>query len=315
MKKVLFCIAFLSSLLLHAEEVIDREYTVLKPTHSLSFQSIADKSKIWGMDFSDGVNIIYDKLWNELERHDAGQAEIYTGRHSASRSYKYNQDSRRYSAEDWKEDIWDYNVPKYGYSISVFDNYSNFVIGKTNTLYMIRSVNDSFLDRHNVSVFGENFEGIAGLPSYVSNSYKSLITRFELVDWDGNMLASIEPPYYIGQGSCQGIEVEDKAYLIVTAYSIYPKNIIKDCDLYSSEEYDLSSKQTDTDYNHYYIYEYNKPTSSVRLIKSETSKANRKIVGIYDLMGNRLEKEQSGINILLYSDGTSDKVVRHPIEF
>ncbi len=309
MKRVLFIIVCLSTVLLHAEDLIDREYTMLKPAHSLSFYSVANKSKIWGMSLSDGVNIIYDKLWNELERHDAGQTEIYTGNHSASRDYEYN--SGTYSANEWQEAVWDNYESKYNYSISLFDNYSDFINGKANIFYMIRDVRDSFLNRHTVSLFSDSYKEIAGLPCYVFSHYQSLITRFEIVDWDGNILASIEPPYYIGLGSCQGIEAEDRAYLIVGAYSIYPQNIIKDCDLYSTAEYDLSSKQVEPDYYHYYIYEYNKQTNSVRLIKSETSKANRKLVGVYDLMGNRLEKEQSGINILLYSDGTSEKVVRH----
>lgn len=308
MKKLFFLFSLLVAYSSYAQDVINREFTAIKPTDAFSFQPIANNSKIFGMS-SNGTYIIYDKMWKELEKHEPGQDEIFSGSNSATRSADYDSSKHTYSTTDWDNTDYEYTRPKYSYNISFFNNYSDFFQGNANKLNLIRSVSESFLNSHRASTFSETYTGIAGQLSYVYNGYTALITHFEIVDWDGNMSTIIEPPYYIGSGSCQTLEVGDKAYLIVSAYSIYPKNIIKDCNLYSKEEYELSSKQIEPDKYHYYIYEYDKPTSSVNLVKSESVKANRHLVGIYDLKGNRLEKEQSGVNILLYSDGTSTKIL------
>lgn len=86
-----------------------------------------------------------------------------------------------------------------------------------------------FLRSHSVSTFSDSYTGIAGQLSRVSHQYTALTTEFNLVDWDGNILCRIDPPYYISSGYCQAIDVKDKTYLIVTAYSMYPK--IVDCQL------------------------------------------------------------------------------------
>lgn len=309
MKKFLFLLSLLFTFFANAQDLITQDYTTLKPTHTLTFQSIADNTKIWGLGLGEGVNIIYDKLWNELERHEAGQEEIININISVSRSFEYDNIEKIYVPADWTTYEWDYSSSKYGYSLSLINDYSDFIQGKTNGLYMVRTVSEPFLENHSVYLFSENLQGIAGLPNNIHSTYTTLITHFEIVDWDGNILTTIEPPYYIRYGSCQGIEVEDKSYLIVTGNEIYPKTVIKECPLFSTDEYELSSCKVEPEYYHYFIYEYDKPTGNTNLIKSESVKATRRIVGVYDLKGNRLNAEQSGINILLYSDGTSCKVI------
>lgn len=95
----------------------------------------------------------------------------------------------------------------------------------------------------------------------------------------------------------------------MTAYIMYPKSVIQDCDTYSTVEYELYSKEIEPNYYHYFIYDYDKQTNSVQIIKSEKSLANRKEVARYDANGIKLTSPQKGINIILYSDGTSNKVI------
>ena len=45
------------------------------------------------------------------------------------------------------------------------------------------------------------------------------------------------------------------------------------------------------------------------MVKADKSLANRKEVARYDVNGNKLNSPQKGINIILYSDGTTNKVL------
>ena len=90
---------------------------------------------------------------------------------------------------------------------------------------------------------------------------------------------------------------------------MYPKSVIQDCDTYSKVEYDISSEEIEPNYYHHFIYDYDKQTNSVQMVKSEKSLANRKTVAIYDTNGTRLNAPQKGINIVLYSDGSSEKII------
>lgn len=189
------------------------------------------------------------------------------------------------------------------------DNYNKFYNGEANTLYYLREVDQVFLGSHSVSTFSDSYTGIAGQLNHVSHYYTALTTEFNIVDWDGNILCKIEPPYYISSGSCQAIDVKDKTYVIVTAYSMYPKSVIKDCDTYSTTEYDLSSEEVEPGYCHYFIYEYDSKTNAIEMVKTDKSLANRKEVARYDVSGNKLNSPQKGVNIILYSDGTTNKVI------
>ena len=186
---------------------------------------------------------------------------------------------------------------------------TNSINGEANTLYYLRNVDQVFLRSHSVSTFSDSYTGIAGQLNRVSHYYTALTTEFDLVDWDGNILCKIEPPYYISNGFCQAIDVKDKTYLIVTAYYMYPKNVFKDCDTYSTVEYELSSKEVEPGYYHYFIYDYDNKTNSIQMIKTDKSLANRKEVARYDHNGIKLSSPQKGVNIILYSDGTSNKVI------
>ena len=98
-------------------------------------------------------------------------------------------------------------------------------------------------------------------------------------------MCKIELPYYISRGFCQAIDVKDKTYVIVTAYSLYPKSVIKDCDTYITTEYYLSSEEVEPGYYHYFIYDYDNKTNSIQMIKTDKSLANRKEVARYDHNG------------------------------
>ena len=97
--------------------------------------------------------------------------------------------------------------------------------------------------------------------------------------------------------------------MIVTAYSLYPKSVIKDCDTYITTEYDLSSEEVEPGYCHYFIYEYDSKTNAIEMVKTDKSLANRKEVARYDVNGIKLSSPQKGVNIILYSDGTTNKVI------
>ena len=90
---------------------------------------------------------------------------------------------------------------------------------------------------------------------------------------------------------------------------MYSKTVMSDCDLYSSTEYDLSSNEVEPGYCHYFIYEYDIKTNAIEMVKTDKSLANRKEVARYDVNGIKLSSPQKGVNIILYSDGTSNKVI------
>ena len=48
---------------------------------------------------------------------------------------------------------------------------------------------------------------------------------------------------------------------------------------------------------------------SYQMVKADKSLANRKEVARYDLNGIKLNSPQKGINIILYSDGSPNKVL------
>ena len=215
---------------------------------------------------------------------------------------------KTYTTTAWEKTEYPNKSAKYSY-YTWADNYNKFYNGEANILYYLRNVDQTFLRTHSVSTFSDSYTGIAGLLNRVSHYYTALTTEFNIVDWDGNILCKIEPPYYISSGFCQAIDVKDKTYVIVTAYSMYPKSVIKDCDTYSTAEYDLSSEEVEPGYCHYFIYEYDSKTNAIEMVKTDKSLANRKEVARYDVNGNKLNSPQKGVNIILYSDGTTNKVI------
>ena len=48
---------------------------------------------------------------------------------------------------------------------------------------------------------------------------------------------------------------------------------------------------------------------SIQMIKTDKSLANRREVARYDVNGIKLTCPQKGVNIILYSDGTTNKVI------
>ena len=189
------------------------------------------------------------------------------------------------------------------------DSYMRFYNGESNILYYTQGVNDRFVSRHSVSKFGDSYTGIVGQLSHVTHTYTALTTGYNIVDWDGNVLCKVEIPYYLGSGSCQSLEVKDRTYIIVSAYSMYSKTVMSDYDLYSSTEYDLSSNEVEPGYNHYFIFEYDSKTNTIQMIKTDKSLANRKEFARYDTNGVKLNTPQKGVNIILYSDGILNKVI------
>ena len=90
---------------------------------------------------------------------------------------------------------------------------------------------------------------------------------------------------------------------------MYSKTVMSDYDLYSSTEYDLSSNEVEPGYYHYFIFEYDSKTNTIQMIKTDKSLTNRKEIARYDTNGVKLNTPQKGVNIILYSDVTSDKVI------
>lgn len=302
-------LALLTFSVANAQSLIDQVYKTITPDMervSYSFQSIDGQSKIFG--YGNGLSNVYDEKWNILEAHNAGQESLNTGYFYLSRDYKYDSTRKTYTVTEWEKRDYPNTSAKYSYYIWN-DNYTRFYNGEEKVLYYLRNVDKVFLRSHSVSTFSDKYTGIAGQLSRVSHYYTPLTTELNLVDWDGNILCKIDPPYYFGSTYCQAIDVKDKTYLIVTAYTMYPKSVIQDCDTYSKVEYDISSEEIEPNYYHYFIYDYDKQTNSVQMVKSEKSLANRKPVAIYDTNGTRLNAPQKGINIVLYSDGSSEKII------
>ena len=309
MKTRIILLALFCSTIVHAQSIIDQVFKTIVPETErayYNFQSVDGQTKILG--YGNGISNVYDEKWNTLESHNAGQEELNTGYYFLTRSYQYDSNRKTYTTTAWEKTEYPNKSAKYSY-YTWADNYKKFYNGEANVLYYLRNVDQTFLRTHSVSTFSDNYTGIAGQLSRVSHYYTPLTTELNLVDWDGNILCKIDPPYYFGSTYCQAIDVKDKTYLIVTAYTMYPKSVIQDCDTYSKVEYDISSEEIEPNYYHHFIYDYDKQTNSVQMVKSEKSLANRKTVAIYDTNGTRLNAPQKGINIVLYSDGSSEKII------
>lgn len=309
MKTRIILLALFCSTIVHAQSIIDQVFKTIVPETErtyYNFQSVDGQTKILG--YGNGISNVYDEKWNTLESHNAGQEELNTGYYFLTRSYQYDSNRKTYTTTAWEKTEYPNKSAKYSY-YTWADNYNKFYNGEANVLYYLRNVDQTFLRTHSVSTFSDSYTGIAGQLSRVSHYYTPLTTELNLVDWDGNILCKIDPPYYFGSTYCQAIDVKDKTYLIVTAYTMYPKSVIQDCDTYSKVEYDISSEEIEPNYYHHFIYDYDKQTNSVQMVKSEKSLANRKPVAIYDTNGTRLNAPQKGINIVLYSDGSSEKII------
>ena len=302
-------LALLSCSIANAQSIIDQVYKTINPEHereSYAFMAFDGQSKI--LAYGNGVSNVYDEKWNVLEKHNAGQAEIATDYIYLSRSSKYDSARKTYVTTEWEKSVSPYKKSKYTY-FTTADSYMRFYNGESNKLYYTQGVNDRFVSRHSVSKFGDSYTGIAGQLSHVTHTYTALTTGYNIVDWDGNVLCKVELPYYLGSGGCQSLEAKDRTYIIVSAYSMYPKTVMSDCDLYSSTEYDLSSKEVEPGYYHYFIFEYDSKTNAIQMIKTDKSLSNRREVARYDANGVKLNSPQKGVNIILYSDGTSNKVI------
>ena len=309
MKTRIILLALFCSTIVHAQSIIDQVFKTTVPETERAyyyFQSVDGQTKILG--YGNGISNVYDEKWNTLESHNAGQEELNTGYYYLTRSYQYDSNRKTYTTTAWEKTEYPNKSAKYSY-YTWADNYNKFYNGEANILYYLRNVDQTFLRTHSVSTFSDSYTGIAGLLNRVSHYYTALTTEFNIVDWDGNILCKIEPPYYISSGFCQAIDVKDKTYVIVTAYYMYPKNVIQDCDPYSTVEYDISSKEVEPGYYHYFIYEYDSKANAIQMVKADKSLANRKEVARYDVNGNKLNSPQKGINIILYSDGTTNKVL------
>ena len=309
MKTRIILLALFCSTIVHAQSIIDQVFKTIVPETErayYNFQSVDGQTKILG--YGNGISNVYDEKWNTLESHNAGQEELNTGYYYLTRSYQYDSNRKTYTTTAWEKTEYPNKSAKYSY-YTWADNYNKFYNGEANILYYLRNVDQTFLRTHSVSTFSDSYTGIAGLLNRVSHYYTALTTEFNIVDCDGNILCKIEPPYYISSGFCQAIDVKDKTYVIVTAYYMYPKNVIQDCDPYSTVEYDISSKEVEPSYYHYFIYEYDSKANAIQMVKADKSLANRKEVARYDVNGNKLNSPQKGINIILYSDGTTNKVL------
>ena len=279
------------------------------------FKQMADKNyysftaingKIVG--YGSHATKIFDKSWNLLEQHDAGQSELQTGMTYASRSFEYVTSSQSYKATSWTTNQNYYKTDKYGYTIL---NFTPFYTGEADKIYFIKAVGDIYLSAHNVSLFGNNLSGIAGQASSVSNSYTRLVTDFQIVDWDGNIISKTALPYYSNSYTFSYIEVEGMGYIIASALGdIYPKNVTKDCDLYSTTQYDIADKAYESGYSHYFIYKFDKLAGTLTYVRMEKGPATNAVeIARFDANGNRLQAPQRGMNIVVFSDGTSKKFI------
>ena len=158
--------------------------------------------------------------------------------------------------------------------------------------------------------FYKSFFRLYGIIQQTWHSYNALITDIDFIDWDGNVIQKIILPYYADHINSQFINVEDKSYIIIGAYSIYNKNIPVDIDLHSEEEYNILNNAVEPESYHYFVYEYDKNSSSVQFIQTFSSlKEDKKEIGIYDINGIKLQQPQKGVNLIIYSDGSSKKVI------
>ena len=309
MKKIyllfLACLAITNAT---AQSTIDEVFTTLKFNNSMQFYVI--NSSIYGMDYTDGIVRKYDKVWNLQETHDA-QQESYEGLMSktATRSYEYNSDLKIFQLKPWKDEDPPYTQRRrYSFSST---NFNDFYQGKESQLYYIKQTNKIFISKHTVYRYGDNLTGIAGEISSTYNSYTTLITNFEFVNWDGSLVQTIILPYYVNNANPQFINIEDKSYIIIGANKLYMKDVPEDWELHSATEYDINSKEVEAGVYHYFVYEYVRETNEVKYIRSFTSsKEEKKEIARFDLNGTKKSELQKGANLILYSDGSSKKVMQ-----
>ena len=290
-----------------AQSTIDEVFTTLKPNNSMAFYAI--NSNIYGLDYTDGIVRKYDKVWNLLETHDAHQ-EVYdaVSWQSASQGIEYNSEHQKYQLKTWEDSAPSYSQNRrYGFSPK---NFSEFYQGEESKLYYIKQTKRLFISSHSVHKYGDSYKGIEGKVSSTSNYYKALVTNFEFVDWDGKLVQTIVLPYYVGYASAQFINVEDKSYIVIGADKIYKKDIPQDWELHSGIEYNIEEKEVEGEVYHHFVFEYEKETNEVNYIKTFTSsKGEKEEIAVFDLNGKQLSSPQPGVNLILYSDGTSKKVM------
>ena len=306
-KTCLLLFACLTMTSASAQSTIDEVFTTLKPNNSMQFYVI--NSSIYGMDYTDGIVRKYDKVWNLQETHDAHQ-ETYQGltSKSASRSYEYNSELQKYQLKSWEDRDPSYTQKK-RYSFSNV-NFSEFFQGKENLLYYIKQTNKIFISEHSVNTFSNTYKGISGEISGTRNYYKSLVTNFEFINWDGSLVQTIVLPYYVDYASMQFVNIEDKSYIVIGANKIYKKDVPEDWDLHSGTEYNIDSREVEADVYHHFVFEYIKETNEVTYVRTFMSvKEDKMAVAVFDLNGTKLPAPQTGVNLVLYSDGSSKKVV------
>lgn len=271
--------------------------------NSMSFYPIG--SNIYSIDCIKGIISKYNKEWNLLETHDAKQ-EILNPliSRSAKRDVYENQETGQIEIGEWideepHKDPW--GILRYTYSLT---NLNDFSQGNDKKAYFIRATNNYFLA-------SRSFFSLYGIIQQTWHSYTALITDIDFIDWDGNVIQKIILPYYADHINSQFINVEDKSYIIIGAYSIYNKNIPVDIDLHSEEEeYYIGNNAVEPESYHYFVYEYDKNSSSVQFIQTFSSlKEDKKEIGIYDINGIKLQQPQKGVNLIIYSDGSSKKVI------
>lgn len=271
--------------------------------NSMSFYPIG--SNIYSIDCTKGIISKYNKEWNLLETHDAKQ-EIFNPliSRSAKRDVYENSETGQIEIGEWIDEE-PYKDPRgilrYTYSLT---NLNDFSQGNDKKAYFIRATNNYFLANR-------MFFSLYGIIQQTSHYYDALITDIDFIDWDGNVIQKIILPYYADHINSQFINVEDKSYIIIGAYSIYNKNIPVDIDLHSEEEeYNIENNAVEPESYHYFVYEYDKNSSSVQFIQTYSSlKEDKKEIGIYDINGIKLQQPQKGVNLIIYSDGSSKKVI------
>lgn len=276
---------------------------LLYDLNSMSFYPIG--SNIYSIDCTKGVIRKYNKEWNLLETHDAKQEILnllISG--SAKRDVYENFETGQIEIGEWIDAEPSKNpsdIYRYTYSLT---NLNDFSQGNDKKAYYIRAMKNYFL----ASRMFFRFQGII---QQISHYYTFLITDIDFIDWDGNVIQKIILPYYADHINSQFINVEDKSYIIIGADRIYNKNIPVDIDLHSEEEeYNIENNAVEPESYHYFVYEYDKNSSSVQFIQTFSSlKEDKKEIGIYDINGIKLQQPQKGVNLIIYSDGSSKKVI------
>lgn len=288
----------------NAQTQHDEIFKTITDKNYYSFQVI--NNKIVG--YGSHATKIYDKKWNLLEAHDAGQNELQVGSTYASRSFEYVSSTQSYRTTSWTTNQTYYKTDKFGYTIL---NFTPFFTGEADKFYFLKTVGDVFLSTHNVSLFANNLSGIAGQASSVSNNYVRLITDFQVVDWDGNVLSQTALPYYSNSYTLSYLEIDGLCYVVAGSLGdIYPKSVKKDVDLYSTTKYELSEKAFEPGYSHYFIYEFDKLSNVLTFVKMEKGPAMHVVeIARFDTNGTKLQAPKSGVNIVMFSDGTCKKLV------